>query len=109
MPTHKNLRKPKELKHTKKNDLDTFKAKSRPYKRTKIIEHEGDWDSNCNWCAQNNLQKLSEGTGRTENQRKSRDHPNDSIIKIGQKTEKSPCDLRRLAVTQTPMKNHQLS
>ena len=37
------------------------------------------------------------------------DHPNDSIIEDGQNTEKSPGDLRRLAVTQTPMKNHQLT
>ena len=31
------------------------------------------------------------------------DHPNDSIIENGQNTEKSPGDLRRLAVTQTPL------
>ena len=35
------------------------------------------------------------------------DHPNYSIIKIGQNAEESPRDLRRLAVTQTPVKNHQ--
>ena len=32
------------------------------------------------------------------------DHPNDSIIEDGQNTEKSPGDLRRLDVTQTPVK-----
>ena len=37
------------------------------------------------------------------------DHPNDSINKIGQNTEKSPGDLWRLAVTQTPARNHQLT
>ena len=37
------------------------------------------------------------------------DHPNDSIIEDGQYTEKSPRDLRRLAVPQTPVKNHQLT
>ena len=37
------------------------------------------------------------------------DHPNDSIIENGQNTEKSPGDLRRLAVTQTPVKNHHLT
>ena len=37
------------------------------------------------------------------------DHPNDSIIENGQNTEKSPGDLRRLAVTQTPVKNHRLT
>ena len=31
-----------------------------------------------------------------------------SFIKIGHKTEESPGDLRRLAVTQTPMRNHRL-
>ena len=31
-----------------------------------------------------------------------------NIIKIGQNTEKSPGDLKRLAVTQTPIKDHQL-
>ena len=34
------------------------------------------------------------------------DHPNGSIIEIGQNTEKSPGDVRRLDVTQTPGKNH---
>ena len=41
--------------------------------------------------------------------RTSGDHPNDSIIEDGQNTEKSPGDLRWLAVTQTPVKNHQRS
>ena len=35
------------------------------------------------------------------------DHPNYRIIGNGQNTEKSPGDLRRLAVTQTPVKDHQ--
>ena len=37
------------------------------------------------------------------------DHPNDSIIENGQNTEKSPRDLRRLAVTQTPVEDLQLA
>ena len=32
-----------------------------------------------------------------------------ALLKDGQNTEKSPGDLRRLAVTQTPVKNHQLT
>ena len=36
-------------------------------------------------------------------------YPNDSIAKNGQNPEKSPGDLRRVAVTQTPAKNHQLT
>ena len=37
------------------------------------------------------------------------DYPNDSIAENGQNPETSPGDLRRLAVTQTPGKNHQLT
>ena len=36
------------------------------------------------------------------------DHPNYIIIENGQNTEKSPGDLRRLDVTQTPVKDHQM-
>ena len=35
-------------------------------------------------------------------------HPNYGTIENGQNTEKSPGDLRRLAVTQSPVKDHQL-
>ena len=38
-----------------------------------------------------------------------RDYPNDSIAKNSQNPEMSPGDLRRLAVTQTPVKNHRLT
>ena len=37
------------------------------------------------------------------------DHPNYSIVEIGQNTKKSPGNLGRLAVTQTPVENHQLT
>ena len=36
-------------------------------------------------------------------------HPNNNIIENGQNIEKSPGDLRRLAVTQTPAKDPQLT
>ena len=36
------------------------------------------------------------------------DHPNNNIIENCHNTEKSPGDLRRLAVTQSPVKYHQL-
>ena len=49
--------------------------------------------------------ELIEGLGK---KRRNGDHPNYSIVEISQNTEKSPGDLRRLAVTQTPMKDHQL-
>ena len=70
----------------------------------KRLEHEGDNDSNCNCCARYNLQRISKETGRRGNNRACGDHPEYSIIKIGLNTKKSPGDLRRLAVTQTPVK-----
>ena len=73
------------------------------------MEHEGGGDTNCNWCARNNPQMLGKGIGRLRNQTTSRNHPDYTIIKIGQNTEKSPEDLRRHAITQTPVRNHQLA
>ena len=72
------------------------------------MEHESDGDANCNWCAQNNPQRVGKGTGRFGYKRTSGSHPDCSIIKIGQNTEKSPGDLRRLAISQTPVEKHQL-
>ena len=46
------------------------------------------------------------GPGGFESGRPSGDHPNYSIIENGQNTEKSPGDLRRLAITQSPVENH---
>ena len=37
------------------------------------------------------------------------DHPNKNIIENVENTEKSPEDLKRIAVTQSPVKNHQLT
>ena len=53
----------------------------------------------------NSPQRIDKGTGRLGN-RTSGDHSYYSIIIIGQNTEKSPGDLWRLAVSQTPVKNH---
>ena len=50
---------------------------------------------------------LIKGLEDLEKNRTSGDHPNYYTIEIGQNTEKSPGDLRRLAVTQTPMKDSQ--
>ena len=67
--------------------------------------HESDGDTNCNWCAWYRQQRIGSGIGRLGNKETSGDHPNYSIIKIGQNTEKSPGDLRRLAITLPPMKD----
>ena len=52
---------------------------------------------------------LVKGLVNFEIKRTSRDHQKHSIIKIGQNTEKSPGDSRRLSVTQSSMKIHQLT
>ena len=49
---------------------------------------------------------LLKGSGRFGSWRSSGDHPNNSAIEDGQNTEKSPGDLRRVAVTQSPVKDH---
>ena len=51
-----------------------------------------------NWCSWNNPKRSGKGTGRLANKRKRGDNPNYSIVKVGQNTEKSPGDLRRLAI-----------
>ena len=73
------------------------------------MEHEGDSNTNCNWCSWNDPQRLSKRGGGAGNRRMSRDNPNYSVVEVGQNTEKSPGDLRRLTVTQTPVKDHQLT
>ena len=73
------------------------------------MEHESDDDTNCNWCSRYSHQMIGTGTGGLGNKRVMGDHPNYSIIKIDQNTEKSPGDMRRLAVTQTSVKEHQLT
>ena len=52
---------------------------------------------------------VTKETGGYGSWRTSGDHPNYSIVENGQNTEKSPGDLRGLAVTQTPVKDHQIT
>ena len=73
------------------------------------MEHESDGDTDCNWCTCYSHQRIGSITGGLENKRMSKDHYIYSIVEIGQNTEKSSGDLRRLTVTQTPVKkNYQL-
>ena len=81
-----------------------------PCKRTKkAIGHEDDGDTNSNTRPKNCPKRLGKRNKRVRNQRTNRDHPNYSIVEIGQNTEECPSDLRRLAITQTPVKDHQLT
>ena len=93
------------IKESKKRDK--YFDLAREMKKT--VEQEGDVDSNFSWCIWDNPQSFDKRTGRLRNKRTSRDHPDYSIIKIGQNTEKNPGDLRRFAVSQTPVANYQLS
>ena len=54
-------------------------------------------------------QTIDTGTGGLGNKRIREHQPNYSIVEIGQNTEQSPGNLRRLAVSQTPMKDNQLT
>ena len=60
------------------------------------------------WCFWYSNQRIIKGTEELGLRSTSGDHPNYNIIENGQNTEKSPGDLRKLAVTQTPVKDYQL-
>ena len=54
------------------------------------MEKEDVTDTNCNQCIRNKPQRIDKKTRRLRKQWTSRDHPDYSIIKIGQNTDKSP-------------------
>ena len=63
----------------------------------KTVEHESNDYTNCNWCSCYSHQRIDTRTGGLRNKRTSGNHPNYTIIKISQNTEKSPGDLRLTA------------
>ena len=74
------------LKESKKKDKCQDLAKD----LKKTMTHESDGDTNCNWRARYSHQRIGTRAGRLGNKTKSGDHPNYSIIAIGQNTWKSP-------------------
>ena len=72
-------------------------------KKKNVMEHESDGDNNYNWGAWNDLRMISTGDGRVRKRRTNKDNPSDQIA------EKSPGDLRRLAVAQNPVIDYQQS
>ena len=77
---------------------------------TKIVEKESNVYSNCNWSTYTVTEwliKRQKDLQKREIPNKSGNHPN-SIIEIGQNTEKSPKDFKRLGFPQTQVKGHQL-
>ena len=75
----------------------------------KTMRRAGDNYTNCDWCFWYSNQRIIKATGGLGHKTTSGDHPNYNIIENGQNTEKSPRDLRSLAVTQTPVKDNQLT
>ena len=86
---------------------DKYLDLTREWKKT--TEHKHDGDTNSNWLARYTHQMIGTETGGIGNKRTRRYHPNYSIAEIGQNTKKSPGNLKRLAVTQTPLRNPQTS
>ena len=72
------------------------------------MEHESDVYTNYDWCSWYSHQRINKGSGGLGIKRMGEDQPNSCITEIGQNTKKSPRDLRRFAVTQTPVKDHHL-
>ena len=70
------------------------------------MEHENNRDTNCNSGSWYPHERIGTGTGGLGNKRTSEDYPNNDIVEIGQNTEKSPGDFRRLAQT---VRNHLLT
>ena len=84
---------------------DNYLDLARELKKT--MEHEDDGATNCSWCAWNDPQILGKGAERFRNRRTSYDHQNCDIVGVGSNTEKIPGDLRRITITQTPVKYNQ--
>ena len=89
-----------ELKEGEQRDkyLDLARKLKR---KIKTMEHKSEGDTSCNWCALYSKQIIVIGTGGLGNKRTRGDHPNCSIVEIGQDIEKNPRDLRSLAVIQS--------
>ena len=66
-------------------------------------------NNNRDWCSWYSHQRIGTMTGGLGNKRTWGDHPNYYIIENGLNTEKSPGDLKRLSVTKTQAKDHQLT
>ena len=73
------------------------------------MEYEGDGDTSYSWYTWNNSKKIGKDTGRLGNKRTIGDRPDYCINKIDQNTEKSAGDLKRLAIIQISVKDHQLT
>ena len=69
----------------------------------KIMEHEGDNYTNCDWCFWYSNWRILKGLEELEVGGRKETIQTTGLLRA----EKSPGDLRRLAVTQTPMTDYQ--
>ena len=74
----------------------------------KTVEHESDVYTNYNCSSWYSQQMINKGAERIDNKR-SEDHPNYCITEIGHNTENNSRGQSRLIITQTPVKDHQLT
>ena len=88
--------------------MDKYLDLARELKK-QTMEHEGDNYTNRDWCFWYSNERTIKEAGGLGRRRTSGDHPNYSIVENDQNAVKSSGDLRRLAVTQTPVKDHQLT
>ena len=73
------------------------------------MEYESDDYTSRDYYFWYSHQRVIKGTGGLGNYRTRGHYPNFFIIKNGQNTVKTPGDLRCPVVTQTPVKDHQLT
>ena len=71
----------------------------------KFYGNKSNGVANINWCTWNCAQVLGKKPGKNRNKKTSRNYQIFSIFKIGQNTENSPLDLKRLAVTRVSVKD----
>ena len=93
------------LKESEKKD----KFLNLAWELKKTVEHESDNYTKHDWCIWYCYQMIIKGIGRLGNKKTTGDRPNYYIIGNDQNTDKSPGELRRLAITQTPLKDYQLT
>ena len=73
------------------------------------MEHEGNDYTNRDWPFRYSNKRIIKSIGGLGSYRTSGEHPNYNIVKNGQNREKSAGELWRLVVTQTPVKDNQLT
>ena len=67
------------------------------------MEFASDGNTSYNWCICYSHHNIGTRIRELGNKRTTEDHLNYNIVEIGQNTEKSPGDLRRLTIIPTPV------